>query len=153
MISVAAILAFAGPVFAGIDLPDGKGKDIVESACTRCHTLERIVRQSMTAEQWRNTLREMVENGASLDPEEWDPVVAYLAKNFGPDTKARPAKVNVNKDTAKEISAGLRLTPSEADAIVAYRTANGAFRDVKDLEKVPGLDPKKIGDSKDRIVF
>lgn len=88
----------------------------------------------------------MVENGASLNPDEWEPVVAYLTKNFGP-------KVNVNKSTAQEMSAGLQLSTAEAEAIVAYRTANGAFKEIKDLEKVPGLDAKKIAVLENRIAF
>lgn len=152
-ILLTAILACGGLAFADTDLPEGKGKDLVESACSQCHGFERIVRQSMTAEQWRGTLREMLENGATLNPDDWDAVVAYLAKNFGPDNKPSAAKVNVNKGTAEEISAGLALTSAEAGAIVAYRGENGAFKDFEDLEKVPGLDSKKIGDRKDRIAY
>lgn len=125
----------------------------MESACGECHGFDRITSQSLTAEQWQSTLREMTENGASLNPEDLDPVVAYLTKNFGPGNKAGASKINVNKDTAKEISAGLRLTPAEAGAIVTYREANGAFKDLTDLRKVPGLDAGKIDDRKDRIVF
>jgi competence ComEA-like helix-hairpin-helix protein len=127
-------------------LPDGKGRDAVENACTVCHTAERITKQTMTVDQWRSEVRTMVENGASLNPDEWEPVVAYLVKNFG-------AKVNVNKSTAGELAAGLPVTATEADAIVAYRAANGVFKEPRDLEKVPGLDAKKIALIKDRIVF
>ena len=137
-------------VFAADDviLPEGKGKDSVEAACTECHTAERIVRQSLTIDQWRNTIREMVENGAALNPEEWDPVAAYLTKNFGPDRK-----VNVNKGTAKEISAALQWTMAQAEAMVAYRMTNGDFKELKDLEKVRGLDAKNIAEQEKRIVF
>jgi len=31
-----------------------------------------------------------------------------------------------------------------AQAIIDYRTANGPFRDVKDLMKVKGIGPKKL---------
>jgi competence protein ComEA len=135
-----------------VQLPEGKGKDAVEAACLPCHTAERIAKQKLTLDQWRGTLREMIENGASLNPDQWEPVVAYLAKNFGPD-KPDSAKINVNTVSAKEMSAALRLTLAEADAIVAYRAANGYFKDVNDLRKVPGLDEKKIDAQKDRIGF
>jgi competence protein ComEA len=141
------ILAAAGWALADdVVLPDGKGREAVENACTVCHTAERIARQTLTVDQWRSEVRTMVENGASLNPNEWEPVVAYLVKNFGP-------KVDVNKSTAREISAGLQLTMAEAEAIVAYRTANGAFKDVKDMEKIPGLDAKKIAAQENRIAF
>jgi competence ComEA-like helix-hairpin-helix protein len=134
-------------------LPDGKGKDAVESACGVCHNYERITRQKLTADQWRNTVREMVENGAALNPEEWDPVVAYLARNFGPAPQVPTGKVNVNKGSAKDIATGLQVTTAEAEAIVAYRLANGAFHNLKDFEKVPGVDMRKIGAAKELIEF
>jgi len=137
-----AALAFAQDVV----LPEGKGREAVENACTVCHTAERITRQSLTVDQWRSEVRTMVENGASLNPDEWEPVVAYLAKNFGP-------RVNVNTSSAQEISAGLQLTRAEANAIVAYRIANGAFKSLKDLAKVPELDTKKIAAGENRIAF
>ena len=141
------ILASAGYILADdLVLPDGKGRDAVENACTVCHTADRIMRQTLTAEQWRSEVRTMVENGASLNPDEWDPVVAYLTKNFGP-------RVNVNKDSAREIAAGLQLSTTEAEAIVAWRAANGAFRELKDLQKVPGLDATKLATEEKRIAF
>ncbi len=130
-------------------LPDGTGRDAVEAACTVCHTVDRIVRQKLTTDQWRGTLREMIENGASLNPDQWEPVIAYLAKNFGPVAKS----VNVNTGSAQELSAGLQLTTAEADAIVVYRKVNGPFRDVTDLGKVQGVDWKKIEGQKERISF
>jgi DNA uptake protein ComE-like DNA-binding protein len=45
------------------------------------------------------------------------------------------------------------VTSVEAEAIVAYRLANGAFHSLKDLEKVPGLDMRKIGAVKELIEF
>ena len=146
-ICLVLILSLAGQSLADdAVLPDGKGRDAVENACTVCHSADRIMRQAMTLDQWRSELRTMVENGASLNPDEWEPVVAYLVKNFGP-------KVNVNTASAAQISAGLQFTAAEADAIVAYRLANGTFKDIKELARVPGLDAKKIGSQETRIVF
>ena len=140
-------LAFAGLALAqDVVLPEGKGREAVENACTVCHSAERITKQSLTVDQWRSEVRTMVENGASLNPDEWEPVVAYLVKNFGP-------KVNVNTSSAQEISAGLHLTQAEANSIVAYRTVYGAFKSLKDLAKVPELDAKKIAAEEKSIAF
>ncbi|HVY94528.1 MAG TPA: helix-hairpin-helix domain-containing protein [Bryobacteraceae bacterium] len=127
-------------------LPDGKGRDKVENACTVCHTADRIMAQHLTVDQWRSEVRTMVENGASLNPDEWEPVVAYLSKNFGPP-------INLNTASAKQIAEGLPFTDAEAAAIVAWRTANGPFRDIKDVKKVPGVDQKKIEAQQTRITF
>ncbi len=149
-IGIAAILILASRILAtpaladDTVLPDGKGREQVENACTVCHTADRITKQSLTVDQWRSELRTMIENGASLNPDEWEPVVAYLVRNFGP-------KINVNTATARQLADDLQLTPAEANAIVAWRQANGAYKDFNDLTKVPGLDTKKIQGNK--IVF
>ncbi len=141
------ILALTSLLFADdVILPEGKGREQVENACTVCHTAERITKQTLTVDQWRSEVRTMVENGASLNPDEWEPVVAYLVRNFGP-------KTNVNSANAQQLGEALRLTPAEAAAIVAYRVANGPFKEIKDLAKVPGLDAKKISSQESRIVF
>ena len=119
------------------DLPEGKGKDVVEDTCTDCHSLHRIKIQRLDEEGWKNILREMTENGAAIDPDDRDTIVEYLAKNFGPDTK-----VNVNKAAADELSAVLKLTPAQANAIVSYRESNGSFEDLATLEKASGAAGK-----------
>lgn len=122
---------------AASDLPEGKGKDLVEDSCTDCHSLRRIKTQRLDAEGWNNILREMSENGAAIDPNDRKAIVDYLAKNFGPDTK-----VNVNKAGAAEISMVLQLTPAESKAIVSYRESNGSFKDLATLEKASGAAAK-----------
>jgi competence ComEA-like helix-hairpin-helix protein len=47
----------------------------------------------------------------------------------------------------------LKLFPEEAEAIVVYREKNGNFKEWQDLQKVPGVDPKKIESRKDHITF
>lgn len=127
-------------------LPDGKGRDKVENACTVCHDAARIMAQHLTLDQWRSEVRTMVENGASLNPDEWEPVVAYLTKNFGP-------QINVNTATAKQLAENLPISEAEAEAIVAWRQANGLYKEIRDLKKVPNVDQKKIETQQTRITF
>ena len=65
-------------------LPEGKGKDVVVNACSSCHTLDRIAALRLSEEGWRNTLRQMIENGASLNPADVNPIIAYLVANWAP---------------------------------------------------------------------
>jgi len=127
-------------------LPEGKGREAVENACTVCHTPDRIMKQSLTADQWRSEVRTMIENGASLNDNEWEPVVAYLTRNFGP-------KIDINKSTAREIADALQLTAAEADAIIAWRKTNGDFKQLDDLKKIPAFDTKRIAGEEKRITF
>jgi competence ComEA-like helix-hairpin-helix protein len=124
---------------ADIELPDGKGKEAVESTCTECHDVQRIRAHHLDEEGWNAILREMMEKGASINPDDIKVIVSYLTENFGPDSDK---KVNINKASANRIAATLQLTPGEGDAIVQYRGKNGNFKNLSDVEKVAGLADK-----------
>jgi competence ComEA-like helix-hairpin-helix protein len=129
------------------DLPEGKGKDVVTDTCTECHTLSRVKAQRLDEEGWKNILREMIENGASIQPDDRATILSYLTKNLGPD-----AQVNVNTADADEIGAVLHLAPAEAKAIVSYRQTNGAIKDLETLEKASGA-AEKIEAKKTLVAF
>ena len=122
---------------AASELPEGKGKDVVADTCSECHSLGRIRAQRLDEEGWKNILREMTENGASIEQDDRATIIEYLSRNFGPD-----AKVNVNTADDDEIGGVLHLTPAEAKAIVSYRKENGAFKDLDTLEKASGAADK-----------
>ena len=67
------------------DLPDGAGKDLVMNVCAQCHTLARIVAKKATKEEWNRVVNNMAMRGAKASDDEFDTIVAYLAKNFGAD--------------------------------------------------------------------
>ena len=55
------------------------------------------------------------------------------------------APVNINTADAKSLDTALvGVGPKAAKAIVDYRTKNGAFKSVEDLEKVKGIGPKLV---------
>jgi competence ComEA-like helix-hairpin-helix protein len=145
------LLVFFAFVFAAagqdVVLPDGKAKAIVQSACADCHGLDTVVNNPMSSEEWRATVNKMIKRGASVSPEQIDQVVDYLSVYFAPD------KINVNTASSSDLQSALALTAAEADAIVAYRKANGDFRDMAGLSKVSGVDAKKLDAKKDRIAF
>ena len=126
------------------DLPEGKGKGLVEQVCVACHGLEAVTGQRATLKGWNGIIDDMIQRGATAKPEEFRTIAEYLATNFG--------KVNVNKATAKEIETALELTGSEAEAIVKYREEHGEFKDWDGLSKA-GVDPKKLQGKKDRVAF
>jgi competence ComEA-like helix-hairpin-helix protein len=130
-----------------IVLPAGKAKTLIENTCTECHGLDQVVSNPMSSDAWRSTVKSMVKKGATLSPEEIDTVVDYLAVYFAPE------KVNVNTSGAQELQAGLGMTAAEAAAVVQYRKDNGNFKDLPGLQKVAGVDAKKIEAKKDLIVF
>jgi hypothetical protein len=70
------------------DLPDGAGKDLVMKVCTACHELTRITSKKWTKEQWNDTVDKMAARGAKASDEEFETIVTYLAKYFGPEQQS-----------------------------------------------------------------
>ncbi|MCI4568767.1 ComEA family DNA-binding protein [Lysobacter sp. CFH 32150] len=63
-------------------------------------------------------------------------------------------KVNINTaDAATLDRVLLNIGPSKAEAIVAHRKANGAFRSAEQLAMVKGIGLKTVEKNRDRIVF
>lgn len=62
-------------------------------------------------------------------------------------------KVNINTADAATIDRVLlNVGPSKAEAIVAYRKQNGAFKSPEQLAQVKGIGLKTIEKNRDRIV-
>lgn len=62
--------------------------------------------------------------------------------------------VNINTATAEQIAAELKgVGDSKAQAIVAYRTQNGAFSSADDLVMVKGIGEKTIAANRENILI
>ena len=61
-------------------------------ACTQCHGVDLIMAQPHTHDEWSQVVSRMVGNGAALTDEQYQTVVAYLAKNLGASTDATAQK-------------------------------------------------------------
>src|ERR1035437_9899287 len=88
----------------------------------------------------------MSTQGAEGTDTQFGEILDYLILNF-----RKP--INVNLASAKSLEAELELSTKEAEAIVAYRERNGAFKSVEELKKVPGLDAKKVEAARDWLAF
>jgi competence protein ComEA len=128
-------------------LPDGPGKETFQMVCSMCHSPTAVVGQQGTKQWWQAKVTEMLQEVTDVPDSDVDTIVNYLAKNFP------VVKINVNKASAKDLETGLQLTAKESESIVSYRQANGSFKTMDDLKKVPGLDAVKIESKKDRLDF
>jgi competence protein ComEA len=150
-----ACLALQMALRAQNPLPPGEGREVVEHVCAPCHGVARITLRKFDRDGWARLVDGMVNLGAKGTDEDIKIVVQYLSATFPlPDSeKMNPDKVNVNKASSVRLTNTLKLFPEEAEAIVAYREKNGNFKEWQDLQKVPGVDPKKIENRKDHITF
>jgi len=85
----AGAAALVIPALAQTQLPNGTGKQIVETQCTVCHEALRITNAGHTREEWDNVVHNMIMMGAVLKPEQISVVTNYLASNFPPKAKSK----------------------------------------------------------------
>ena len=121
-------------------------KALVERTCSKCHSLTSTLKQRNTADTWSAIVDDMIGRGAEGSDADFEKIVKYLAKNYGP-------KVKVNKATAQELAGALEIPVPTAEAIVEYRARHGSFKSFEDLKSAPALEGKNIDDKKDRLDF
>lgn len=73
-----------------VELPDGSGKEIVQTVCAQCHGLDRVAGDGYAREDWIRVFSTMVE----LPKEQVAIVADYLAKNFPEKPKPRPVLID-----------------------------------------------------------
>ena len=129
-------------------LPAGSGRETMKKVCGKCHSAENVIGLAKSREDWGEVVGKMVDMGAQGTVDDFNDVVDYLTEHF-----PQAPRVNVNKAEAKDFETALGFSAKEAEAIVSYRAANGNFKSVEDMEKVPGMDVKKVQARRDRFAF
>lgn len=66
-----------------VALPEGSGKQLVETRCALCHDLERVAAVKRNRQDWAPIVGNMVAWGAPATAEEEKTITDYLAANFG----------------------------------------------------------------------
>lgn len=122
------------------------GEALVKKVCdTACHGLEKLDEMRRTRRDWNDVVGEMATKGATATDAQFTTIKKYVTRYYG--------LVAVNTAGAEELTAVLGLSTKDAEAIVAYRTANGKFADVAALLKVPGIDKSKVEEQPDALQF
>jgi cytochrome c5 len=105
MMTTIAVATMAYATAQDVQLPEGEGKKILQTACTACHGLEGVVKLHLDKDGWEGLISSMVSNGAQVDQKDFPVLTDYLVKNFGPaDSKpAGQAPASGSDDDAKKI--------------------------------------------------
>ena len=107
--------AFAQAQDPSLDkLPAGPERQILQRACTVCHTLERVVQGDHDRNEWNLLVDGMVNVGAPLTPQEIPQVKAFLAKIPAlkePVLKPMPGSVKVKIEEWQ----GIAYNPDELE--------------------------------------
>jgi cytochrome c5 len=77
--------AAAAPAASASALPSGAGKDLVESRCVMCHSLERVTVVKRQKGDWERVVANMYERWGMSAPDEVNAISAYLVAQFGRD--------------------------------------------------------------------
>jgi competence ComEA-like helix-hairpin-helix protein len=122
------------------------GEQLVTKVCaTSCHGMEEIDETRRTRAGWIEVVGAMKNKGAQGTDAQFDTIRKYLPRYYG--------LVAVNAAAPDELSAVMGFSSKDAQAIVAYRTANGPFADIDALRKVPGIDATKIDEQPEALRF
>lgn len=120
-------------------------EELTEKICVECHEFDQVVAIRRTPREWKDMITTMANKGAVAAPDEFATIRQFLTRNYG--------VVAVNTAAAPDFSSVLGLSQAEADAVVAYRAANGKFANIDALAKVPGLDAKKLAEQTEALRF
>jgi competence protein ComEA len=126
-------------------MPDDPDTPLFVTLCHDCHDATNIVSRRRTMAEWEEIIIKMIEKGLKAEDKDLETVFAYVSRHYG--------KVFINRAPADELIAVLTIPQKDADAIVSYRKAGGAFTDFDSLKKVPGLDVKRLEDNRDAIAY
>ena len=152
----AAFAFFAGKVWQQTSagqtrpMPDGPGKAETQKFCSACHELDKSLSLKQDRAGWQRTVEKMVSFGMKATDAELNTVIDYLTRSYPADEVPR---LKVNSADAIEFESILSLKRSQAAALIKYRGKIGKFNTIADLKKVPGIDPAKIEEMKDRLIF
>jgi competence ComEA-like helix-hairpin-helix protein len=132
----------------GSQLPAGPGKELTAKVCIDCHGASNFRKFRLEEGDWADKVSDMVDKGAKADDRQQAEIVAYLVKNFGKDSK-----VDMNTAPVRELTAVLKFTADEAQALVTYRAGHDPFKEWTDVAKVPGIDSARVESQKDKMAF
>jgi competence protein ComEA len=126
-------------------LPQDPAADAFYKVCNDCHEGDRISETKRTRAGWEEMIVQMIDKGAVGSNQDFGLVLQYLLSRHG--------MVNINQAEADEIALVTGLPAKEAEAIVAFRKANGNFKNYDALIKVPNIDLKKLEAKRASLLF
>lgn len=138
--ALAVFLCSASLARSQSDLPEGAGKQAIQTYCVQCHDLGTVTRSGYNETDWRNNLNMMINVGAALPKDQIDELTKYLATNF--PEKPKPKAVLIPGSAKVTIKEWVVPTPGSRphDPLA---TADGAIWYTGQFANVLGrLDPK-----------
>ena len=105
-----ALFLFASAVSVAADLPEGLGKVQAARICSPCHSLDQATSLRQGRAAWTATISKMMNLGAQGSPDDFDRILAYLVKFYGP-VGANRSDGEAQPPSNMEISEAVPVTP------------------------------------------
>ena len=141
---VTGLLAVLAPLCPAQSRSPSADQADFEKVCGACHNTS-LVSDIRTEPEWEETIENMVSVGANASAEQLKAVMRVLLRTL--------TRVNINTASAAQLPLVLDISDTAAQALVKYRRDHGDFKTLEDLKKVPGMDPAKLEERRNRIVF
>lgn len=71
-------------------LTPGKGVELTTARCVTCHDAQHITRAKLSRGEWEFNIKNMIERGAPIAPDEIAPILEYLATYYNRDVAPPP---------------------------------------------------------------
>jgi hypothetical protein len=123
---------------------DPKDRQALVAVCGACHPVNLVDDNIRSYDDWRETVRSMVDRGARGTDEQFERIDNYLYLSL--------TALNVNEAAGEDIAAILGIPAIGADAIVARREQR-KFTSIADLASVAGVPAAQLEARKKRIGF
>ncbi len=104
------------------------------------------------ADRAKINLAQMMKDGMHIHVPGGVATIAGMASGTG-DSVQSADKISINSATQADFDKLPGIGPALAARIVEYRQTNGAFRDITELKKVPGIGESKFNKLKDKIII
>ncbi len=85
-------------------LMPGKGVEITTEKCVLCHDAQHITRTKLSRGEWEFNIKNMIERGAPIKPEEIPPILEYLATYYNRDSAPLAAEASAPAESGDAVS-------------------------------------------------
>jgi cytochrome c5 len=91
--------------------PIAQGRIIFGESCIQCHDMNIVLIQRKPVAGWKQTVYSMISRGAEVTANEIEPLVAYLAATYGPDSPSPRAgsKSEIGDEAGLPAGAGKQI--------------------------------------------
>ena len=144
--TVLGVLVLTGSA-AAQELPPGPGRDVVAKRCLTCHEADLISQQRLSRVGWGRSIDKMVRWGATVEPDEREPMLDYLSAHFAP----RPVSSQIVATARSEaVYKRACLTCHENDIVESQRLSRAGW--VRSIDKMIRWGANIPADEKEGLI-